>query len=108
KELALQVPESGQGGFLFRANGDWAYLFKRIQGTSNEVYMESQAAAGGVAIEDITFTESGNYLVTLDLSQVPYTYSLEIQEDQTTDPPASTPEALYLLADGASVATFTK
>ena len=108
KELFLQVPESGQGGFLFRANGDWAYLFKRIQGTTNEVYMESQAEAGGVAIEDITFNESGNYLVTLDLSKVPYTYSLVVSENETSEPPSSTPEALYLLADGVSVATFTK
>ena len=108
KVLSLQVPESGQGGFLFRANGDWAYLFKRIQGTTNDVYMESQAAAGGVAIEDITFHESGNFLVTLDLSKVPYTYSLELQEDQSTDPPSSTPEELFLLADGAAIGSFTK
>ena len=104
--MYLQVPEEGQGGFLFRLNGDWGYLFKRISGTQNRLYMESQAEAAGISIEDIPLTAAGNYNVTVTLVGDNYTYNLE--RDQTSTPPSETPETLYLLRNGQTVATFEK
>ena len=106
RQMYLQTPEGGTGGFVFRLNGDWGYLFKRIAGTQNQLYMESQADAAGIVVEDIPLTSAGNYIVTVDLSGDTYTYSLEV--DQTTTPPSETPESLFLLANGETVATFEK
>ena len=106
RQMYLQTPEGDTGGFLFRLNGDWGYLFKRISGTQNKLYMESQAGEAGIEIEDIPLASSGNYIVTVDLSGDTYTYSLEV--DQSTNPPSETPEFLFLLADGETVATFDK
>ncbi|MDT0642782.1 SusE domain-containing protein [Zunongwangia sp. F363] len=106
RQMYLQTPESGQGGFVLRLNGNWEYLLKRIAGTQNQLYMESQAGDAGVSVEDIPLASAGNYTVTVDLSGDTYTYSLEA--DQTSTPPSDTPEALYLLANGEIVATFQK
>lgn len=106
RQIYLQTPESGTGGFLFRLNGDWGYLFKRISGTQNQLYMESQAGEAGIQIEDIPLASSGNYIVTVDLSGDTYTYSLE--KDQSTNPPSETPESLFLLSNGETVAAFEK
>ncbi|TDN94990.1 SusE-like outer membrane protein [Salegentibacter sp. 24] len=105
-QMYLQTPEAGQGGFLFRLNGDWGYLFKRITGTQNQLYMESQAGTAGITIEDIPLALAGNYNITVDLTGDTYTYSLEA--DQTSNPPSETPEALFLLSGGETVATFQK
>lgn len=105
-EMFLQVPENGQGGFLFRLNQDWGYLFKRIAGTQNELYMESQAESAGISIEDIPLNMAGNYTVTVDLSGSSYTYSLE--RKQVSNPPSETPDELYLLSNGETVAKFNK
>ncbi|MDR9458325.1 MAG: SusE domain-containing protein [Salegentibacter sp.] len=94
------------GGFLFRLNGDWGYLFKRIVGTQNEIYMESQAGDAGIEIEDLSLDAPGDYTVTVDLSGDTYTYSLE--SNQVSNPPSETPDALYLLADGEVVFEFNK
>jgi hypothetical protein len=94
-------------GYVFRANGDWAYLLKRIQGTTNKLVMESQAAAQGIQFEDIPFTgEAGRYKFTLNLAANEYTYTVEV--DNSTEEPAETPETLFLLSDGAVVAELTK
>ena len=106
RHMYLQTPEGGAGGFLFRLNGDWGYLFKRISGTQNQLYMESQAGEAGIEIQDIPLASAGNYIVTVDLSGDTYTYSLEV--DQSTNPPSETPESLFLLADGETVAIFNK
>ena len=106
RQMYLQTPEGGAGGFIFRLNGDWGYLLKRIAGTQNQLYMESQAGEAGISIEDIPLASSGNYTVTVDLSGDTYTYSLEV--DQSTNPPSETPESLFLLANGETVATFNK
>ncbi|SFU41918.1 SusE outer membrane protein [Pustulibacterium marinum] len=90
------------GGFVFRANEDWGYLLKLVSGTTDEVYMEAQAGAAGISIEDLSVANAGEYTVTLDLSSAPYTYHME----SNLNPPSETPDALYLLADGVSVATF--
>lgn len=105
-QMSLQVKESGQGGFLIRLNQDWSYLFKRIVGTQEQLYMESQAESAGISIEDIPLTMAGNYTITVDLSGESYTYSLE--REQVSNPPSETPDELYLLSNGETVATFTK
>lgn len=105
-EMYLSVPESGQGGYLFRLNGDWGYLFKRISNTQNKLYMESQAESAGISIEDLTLTAAGNYIVTVTLAGDNYTY--ELARNQTSTPPSETPDELYLLADGTRFATFEK
>lgn len=95
------------GNMVFRANGDWAYLLKRIEGTENELYMESQAGSAGVTIQDVPAAVTGNHVVTLDLSTVPYTYTI-VPEDTGVQPPSATPDELYLLSNGNVIATFTK
>lgn len=95
------------GGFLFRANGDWAYLLKSIVGAPNTLIMESQAADEGVNIEDIQSTQLGTQIVTLNLLASGYTYSIELD---TTEPPAplTTPEQLYLFVNGTMVEELAK
>lgn len=117
-------------GFLFRANGDWAYLLKRIKGTgtgdtSGDVLMESEA--NGVEIEDMPAPEEGLYTVTLNLATRKYTL---VKEDtnapveavigKALDPNGNSvsgdfsigehevPDELYLISDGAVAGTFTK
>ncbi|GLB54158.1 hypothetical protein NBRC110019_31990 [Neptunitalea chrysea] len=104
-QTTLGLISDGSGGFVFRANGDWAYLMKRIQGTQDNVYMESQSSDAGISIEDIPLATSGSYIVTLDLSDTPYTYSLE--QDATINPPSTIPNQLYLLSGGSVVGEFT-
>ncbi|EMR03164.1 SusE domain-containing protein [Cesiribacter andamanensis] len=93
-------------GFVFRANGDWAYLLKRIKGTTNQLVMESQAGTQGIQFEDIPSTGVGPHVFTLTLSGDEYTYSIE--EYTGGGGPAETPEQLFLLAGGEVVAELTK
>lgn len=122
-------------GFIFRANGDWGYLLKRIVSTGNaantsgSVVMESEAAGMGKAFEDARGPEIGTYKITLNLSADAYTYLLEKQGEpaptptiigETANPNGDAvsgnfvfgeydvPNELYLLADGALVGTFEK
>ena len=102
--MFLTIPNGETaGGFVFRANQDWGYLLKRIQGTSNEVYMESQAGDAGINIEDIPLNNSGEFTVTLDLSGDTYTYNLE----SNLSAPSETPSSLFLLENGTSIAEFS-
>lgn len=103
KEMLLPAA----GGFLFRINEDWGYLLKQIQGTSDELFMESQAGEAGIAIEDLALTVPGNYTIRVNLQGDNYTYSLEGEEPDTT-PPSETPERLYLLSNGTLIAEFEK
>lgn len=121
-------------GFLFRANGDWAFLYKRIVGTATgdnkggALVMESEGNSRGVEFEDIPGF-AGLHMVTLDLNaEGGYTYTL-VEVDQgpveaiigeTGNPDGDkvsgsfgieeveTPESLYLISGGAVVAEFTK
>lgn len=104
-QAPLALTSDGSGAFVFRANGDWGYLLKRIQGTQNRVYMESQAPDAGIAIEDIPLANSGNYIVTLSLYGSEYSYAVE--QNNTIEPPTTTPENLYLLSGGTVVGEFT-
>lgn len=104
-QAVLSLTSDGSGGFVFRANGDWGYLMKRIQGTQNQVYMEAQAGDAGIAIQDIPLATSGSYIVTLDLSAAPYTYSLE--QNVVINPPSSVPAQLYLLSGGNVIGEFS-
>lgn len=94
------------GNFAFRANGDWSYLLKRVQGTTNKVVMESNATSQGLAVEDIPSTNIGNYFVTLNLSANAYTYAIEI--DTSVPDPIVTPAQLFLLANGTMIQEFSK
>lgn len=94
------------GNFVFRANGNWDYLLKKVVGSTNKVIMETQAAAQGASVQDLNSTVVGNYFVTLNLSATGYTYTVEI--DNTVPVNIPTPNELYLLANGVSIQQFTK
>lgn len=96
----------GTGGFAFRANGDWAYLLKRVVGSQNSLVMESQAQAQGLTVQDIPSSSLGRFFVTLDLTANQYSYSFE--EDTTVVAPITTPQQLFLFEDGMQLAEFTK
>lgn len=93
------------GGFVFRANGDWGYLLKRIVGTPNTLVMESDADNQGVTFEDIPNSQTGLYFVTLDLSAENYSYSFEI--DDTVVEPIDTPSQLFLFENGTMIEEFS-
>ncbi len=102
--IFLTVPNGETaGGFVFRANQDWGHLLKRIQGTSNELYMESQAGEAGINIEDIPLNNSGEFTVSLDLSGDTYNYTLE----SNLSAPSETPSSLFLLENGTSIAELS-
>lgn len=94
------------GGFVFRANGNWDYLLKKVVGVPNKLVMESQAASQGLSVQDLNSTEIGTYIVTLNLSATGYSYTTEI--DNSTPTPIATPTELYLLANGVMIKQFTK
>ncbi len=123
-----------EANFIFRANGDWSYIIKRIQGTATpnnkggKVIMESEAAGAGVTYEDVPSTGSGMHTVTLNLSANGYTYTLV---PDATAPAAAelgnsanpagdkvsgnfpfgtytAPAQLFLVSDGAMIAELTK
>lgn len=96
----------GTGGFAFRANGDWAYLLKRVVGSQNNLVMESQAPAQGLTVQDIPSNSLGRFFVTLDLSANQYTYTFE--EDTTVVAPIATPQQLFLFENGMQIAEFSK
>lgn len=95
------------GGFVLRLNEDWGYLLKQVQGTSDQLYMESQAEEAGVMLEDLALDMPGNYTLNVNLQGDNYTYSLESQQPDTT-PPSETPESLYLILEGETIAEFEK
>ena len=94
------------GGFVFRANGDWSYLLKRIVGTPNTIVLENDAGNQGVSVEDIPNDQTGLYFVTLDLSAESYSYSFE--EDNTVIEPIATPSQLFLFENGTMIEEFLK
>lgn len=129
-----EIPFLSESGFVFRANGDWSYLLKRVQGSAagdnkgGELIMESEGNERGVLFEDIPGT-IGIHRVTLDLSGDPRTYTLvEIQDQgpvsavigETANPNSDavngnfniadmeTPDAVYLLSGGSVVAELSR
>tara|TARA_R110002033_G_scaffold11790_3_gene36658 strand:- start:4169 stop:5893 length:1725 start_codon:yes stop_codon:yes gene_type:complete len=93
------------GGFVFRANGDWGYLLKRIVGTPNTLVLEGDAGNQGLNVEDIQNNQTGLYFVTLDLSAEHYTYSFEI--DDSVVEPIATPAQLFLFENGTMIEEFS-
>ncbi|MGC4128152.1 MAG: Ig-like domain-containing protein [Bergeyella sp.] len=64
--------------FIFRANGGWSFVYKKVTGTTNNsIISESEGNAYGVAYEDIRQTY-GKFIVRLDLQN--YTYSVSCQD----------------------------
>jgi len=94
------------GNFVFRANGSWDYLLKRVIGTQLNVVMESQAESQGLNVEDIPSNNVGSYFVTLDLSANAYTFLIEL--DDSEPEPIQTPDQLFLLSNNDVVQEFTK
>ncbi len=94
------------GGFVFRANGDWGYLMKRVVGTQNRLIFENEAANQGVSFEDIPSNEAGLFIVTLNLNADGYFYTLE--KDNTVINPIQAPNSLFLFEDGTMIKEFTK
>jgi len=113
-------------GFVFRANGDWAYLLKRVAGTATgddkggELIMESEAGDRGIEVEDVP-GYAGLHTVTLNLNAgSTYSYTLvPISQEpaaavigETGSPDGDkvsgsfdiesmdAPEALYLISGG--------
>ncbi|RNI26757.1 SusE domain-containing protein [Rufibacter latericius] len=86
-------------GFIFRANGDWGIVMKRVKGTTNQLVMESQAVGEGKQFEDIPAPATGKHLITLNLSGDQYTYSL-VKDNR----PTTMPDKLYLLQGNNVVA----
>ena len=120
------VKDAGQ--FIFRANGDWTYILKLVVGSTNKVIMESEANTTGVTIDNFPGKDVGSYIFTLNLAADKYTYAIAVDPDsqpaaaiigETASPDADAvtgnfsitgdaPATLYLVADGAAVATLTK
>ncbi len=93
------------GGFVFRANGDWGYLLKRVIGTPSTLVLEGDASNQGLTFEDIPNNQTGLYFVTLDLSAENYTYSFEI--DDSVVEPIDTPAQLFLFENGTMIEEFS-
>jgi hypothetical protein len=131
KEVMFYQPYDG-AGWIFRANGDWGYLLKRIKGSrtpnnkGGKVIMESEAGAMGLQFEDMPGT-TGLHKVTLNLNAGSYIYTLtkvavlvETIIGKATDLTANAvtgtfpiqketmPAELYLLEDDQVIAQFTK
>lgn len=133
-KLQMYRPYEG-AGFIFRANGDWGYLLKRIKGTATndnnggDLVMESEGNEIGVDFEDVPGPEEGLYTVTLDLSSSEWKYSLTKEvvntpaeaiigktANENTDAVNGNfvfgtydmPSQLYLLSGGNVVAELTK
>lgn len=94
------------GGFVFRPNGDWGFLMKRVVGTQNTLVFENDAANQGLSFEDIPSNEIGLFIVTLNLNADGYFYSLE--KDNTVINPIPAPNSLFLFEDGILLKEFTK
>lgn len=79
-------------GFLFRANGDWGLLLKRVVGSQvandlgGDLAMESDAGNLGLDIEDLPSVSPGTYKVSLNLSAGAFNYRLESVQ---TSPPVA-------------------
>ncbi len=127
---------SPNAGWIFRANGDWAYIMKRIPGTvspgglSGKVFMESEASDAGVDVEDLSIDGSGMHTITLDLRADQYSFTIVPEAVEPGDNVAligksanptadqvmgnfdfgmyDTPNQLYLVSNGTMVAEFTK
>jgi len=94
------------GGFVFRANGDWGYLLKRIVSSQNTIVFERDAASQGVNFEDIPSNETGLFIVTLNLNSDGYFYTFE--RDNAVINPIAAPNSLFLFEDGNMIKEFTK
>ena len=100
------VKPSDETSFIFRANGDWGWIIKRITGTTSQVLMENEAGDAGKSVENVPISAAGKFIVTLNLAASQYSYSVE--KDPNAPAAIEAPEELYLVSDGAQVAKFNK
>lgn len=94
------------GGFVFRPNGDWGLLMKRVVGTQNNIVFESEASSQGVTFEDIPSNETGLFVVSLNLNASGYFYTFE--RDNRVIEPIETPNSLFLFENGNMIIEFVK
>jgi len=66
-----KVVNAANKNFSFRANADLNFKFRSIKGSLNDLCLESQALALGMAVEDIA-AGVGNYTVSIDLNHFTY------------------------------------
>lgn len=93
--------------FIFRLNDGWADIFKQAKGsTTTNVFLESQAAVEGIAVENIPYNKIGMKVFTISLKAGNYTYSVE--RDPNSPASIETPAKLFLLANGTAIQEFTK
>src|SRR5690606_8847117 len=136
-EIAFFKPYE-TAGFIFRANGDWGLLLKRIVGSGSmddlegDLVMESEAGLLGFEFEDLPGPMPGTYTVILDLSADGPSFTLEPGDvitppveteaviGKTSNPDADAvtgsfdfgsydiPDQLFLVADGSAAISFVK
>lgn len=132
-QIEFFYPYDG-AGFIFRANGDWGYIMKQVEGTvsadglSGSVLLESEAGDAGATVQDLHIAKTGIHTVTLDLRN--YTFTImgapvvpgdnQAIIGKTTSPESDavtgnftfgeydTPDQLFLLSGGSVVAELTK
>jgi len=114
--------------FIIRANNDWTYILKYVLGTDNKLFIESEAAAAGVKVDNIPSKEAGTYTVTVNLQSDKYTYAMVLDPSSQPAKPiigdtkspdgdavsgnfaitGDLPSTLFLVSDGQSVGELTK
>jgi len=114
--------------FVFRANGDWGYLLKRIKGTTNKLFMESEATAAGITVENVPSAQAATYTVTLNLQSDKYTYAMAVDSSTLPKKPVigdtkspdtdavsasfaitgNAPATLFFISNGVSVGELTR
>lgn len=76
-ELIDADPGDANKRFIFRANGDWALVFKEIPDTNMEVAFEGTAADFGYTeLNDISVSNLGMQQITLTLNGSGYRYTI--------------------------------
>jgi starch-binding outer membrane protein SusE/F len=130
-KIEFYQPSDG-ASCIFRANGDWGIVLKRIKGSAaannkgGKIFMESEASDAGITVENIAGTK-GLHTVTLNLTADGYTYSLTPDTTpaaavigKTANPAGDVvsgsynistsqgPTQLFLVSDGVSIAEIKK
>lgn len=103
--IALQDADAGDTDkrFVFRANGDWGLVYKKVTSTDNRLVFESFGQSNGYTPQDIAVAELATYKITLSLTAPQPSFSIE--EPQQI---ATIPDALFLFADGTLVTELQK
>ncbi len=94
-------------GYIFRTDGSWDNILKQIDGTDNQLVLESFGNTHNIPYKDLSATNTGMATITIDLSANGYTF--DVQMTDSGGDPVPTPDALFLLdASGNTIGDFTK